>query len=987
MPATPHGLYTIPFSQNFLKKLAEGLLEFADNDQKFLTSVRVLLPTRRAARGLRDAFLDIGKGKPILLPRLQPIGDVDADELDLTLTGLGLDISDIPPAIDKLQRQFLLDDLIRKKEKNIPYEQSLSLAGNLATLIDQVYTEGLDFSNLPDLVPKEDFAKHWQDTLLFLEIVTTYWPEVLKTRGQVDPAHRRALLMRSLANLWQSHPPKTPVIAAGSTGSIPTTARLLRTISDLPQGAVILPDLDLDLDEGSWTALNETHPQATMKNLLGFMGKKRADVKFWPACNSTEKNTPRSRIARALMLPATTFGTEKLTGEEITDLKSHVTICEAANAREQAAVIATALRIALEDKTKTACFVTPDRVLARRVTTALKRWGIEADDSAGQSLSATPSGILILTILKLIEEDFAPIPLLESLKHPLSKFNDTDIHVFETEILRGPRPAAGIEGLKRRLVSLEITDKPEIEEFFSELESEFTPLTTFKSGMKPPVAFLKDLTSFLEKFANGSDKFWNNPESDSLSTFFSRLMVEFTHLPPMDFSSWAGILRALLSQETFREVQSRHPRIVILGQLESRLIHHDVMILGGLNEGMWPSEPAHDPWMSRPMREKFGLPPAARSIGLSAHDFVSAFSAPEVIITRGIREDGTETVPSRWLQRLTTLLVAAGEAPNWTKSDLLEWTRALDEPLYAFKNPVPPHPCPPREVRPQQLSATWIEKWMNNPYHVYANKILRLKRIDSLDDESTFADRGTLIHDVMEKFIKKTESGLPENARDLFMEIAHQKLSELESLSPQWHYWWPRIEKMADWVINTEHDWRKESLPWQQEIQGTYRIFESKDRTRSFTITAKADRIDRLKSGGAAIIDYKTGSPPPLWKVRKGLAPQLPVEALILEEGGFDNTRMKTAALCYWKISTAGKETRLHESKSIPFADLVSNTREGLLNLITQFEDPTTPYISFPPTNPRPYEDERAYAHLARVGEWSTLGDDENDDTDTGDGL
>ncbi|HNQ92173.1 MAG TPA: double-strand break repair protein AddB [Alphaproteobacteria bacterium] len=983
MPAPPHGLYTIPFSQNFLKKLAEGLLEFTSHDQKTLPTLRVLLPTRRAARGLRDAFFELGNGKPILLPRLQPIGDVDADELDLTLTGLGLDISDIPPAIDKLQRQFLLDDLIRKKEKNIPYEQSLSLANDLSMLIDQVHTEGLDFSNLPDLVPKEDWAKHWQDTLHFLEIVTAHWPAILESRGQVDPARRRALLMESLTSLWESHPPETPIIAAGSTGSIPTTARLLKTISELPQGAVLLPDLDLDMDEDSWDSLDETHPQKTMKNLLSFMKKKREDVKLWPVCDRKKQNPPRTRLARAAMLPAATFGAEKLGADEIADFNSGVKICEAANAREQAAVIATALRIMLEDKTKTACFVTPDRALARRVTTALKRWRIEADDSAGQSLSLTPSGILILTVLKLIEDDFAPIPLLETLKHPLSKFRDADLTEFETKILRGPRPAAGLEGLKKRLISLEIPIGPDVEKLFGEIETELSPLAILKTCIKPPAIFLKSLTSFLEKFAGGADQFWNNPESDSLSTFFSRVMVEFSHLPPMDFISWAGIMRELLTQETFREVQSRHPRIVILGQLESRLIHHDVMILGGLNEGMWPSEPAYDPWMSRPMREKFGLPPAARSIGLSAHDFVSAFSAPEVIITRAIKEEGAETVPSRWLQRLTTLLTAAGETPDWTKTDLLDWTRALDEPQNAFKEPAPPEPRPPRETRPQELSATWIEKWMNNPYHVYANKILRLKRIDSLDDESIFTDRGTLIHDIMEEFVKRTEMGLPDNARDLFMEIAHKKLSDLESLSPQWHYWWPRVERMADWVVTTERKWRNESIPWRQEIKGAYKIFESKDGKRSFTITAKADRIDRLKTGGAAIIDYKTGSPPPLWKIRKGLAPQLPVEALILEESGFDNRRMDTAALCYWKISTSSEEIRLHDKKSIPFADLVPQTREGLLNLITQFEDSTTPYISFPPTGTHIYEDERAYAHLARVAEWSSLGGE--DDAETGD--
>ena len=338
----PNGLYTIPSHQPFLKRLAEGLLESVDGQLDQLAQIRVMLPTRRAARGLRDVF-PLLIDRPALLPRLQPIGDVDADELDLTLAGYGLDLEPIPPAIPKLERQFLLAELISAKEKNLGFDQCLSLAGDLAVLIDQVHTESLDFSNLTKLVPQSDaLSAHWKETLEFLEIITAVWPAILKERGQIDASERRVRLMDTLVNLWSLHPPQTPVIAAGSTGSIPATARLLGAISKLPKGAVILPGLDLELPETDWALLGDTHPQRTMLNFLTGLQKTRADVKLWPDGSGTTENS-RTTWIRAMMAPAETYGSYRLGADELDDYRASVSICEAANPREHAALIATAI--------------------------------------------------------------------------------------------------------------------------------------------------------------------------------------------------------------------------------------------------------------------------------------------------------------------------------------------------------------------------------------------------------------------------------------------------------------------------------------------------------------------------------------------------------------------------------------------------------------------------------------------------------------------
>ncbi|HAJ90267.1 MAG TPA: double-strand break repair protein AddB, partial [Rhodospirillaceae bacterium] len=359
-----HGLFTIPSGTGFLKRLAEGLLTMSQENQGddfALTRMRVLLPTRRAGRELRDAFLGLSKGKPLLLPRLQPIGDVDAEEIELYLSGYGATGYDIPPAISSIERQFLLAPLIQKKDPSLGLDAALSLAGELARLIDTVHTEDLDFKGLQDIVPAT-LATHWQKTLEFLEIITTYWPMILADRGQIDPADRRNRLLKSLAQLWREHPPETPVIAAGSTGSIPSAGELLKTIAGLPQGMVILPGLDVELEAESWENITDTHPQATMRNLLERMNKTRADVRIWP--EAAGRSSHRAELLRSVMRPADRFGVTD--HASLTQGLKDLNIIETATPREEAAVIALAIRETLETPQQTACFITPDRMLARR---------------------------------------------------------------------------------------------------------------------------------------------------------------------------------------------------------------------------------------------------------------------------------------------------------------------------------------------------------------------------------------------------------------------------------------------------------------------------------------------------------------------------------------------------------------------------------------------------------------------------------------------
>lgn len=975
------GLYTIPSGAGFLKYLAEGLLSMGINsnlnDEFSLSRMRVFLPTRRAGRELRDEFLNLSKDSPILLPRLQPIGDIDAEEVELYLSGLGVKNHEIPPAITSLERQFLIATLIQKKDNNLGLDAALSLAGELSRLIDTVHTEDLDFTGLINIVP-DSLSIHWQKTLEFLEIITEFWPKILADRGQIDPADRRNRLLKSLTRLWNEFPPDTPIIAAGSTGSIPAAGELLKTIASLPQGVVILPGLDIGLDDKSWDAMTDTHPQATMRNLLIRMGKTREGIKLWP--EAKDVSSKRVHLIRDVMRPIDTFGIDN--HADIKNGLDKLDIIEASHPREEASIIALALREAIETPNKTACFVTPDRTLARRVMTALHRWGIEVDDSAGGALATTKSSTFLTALLRVIEDDFAPLSLLDFLKHDYqSLIPEEDIANFERYVLRGKRAASGLAGLKVRL-SIIHHHPINLDIIFEILSKHFTPFSKFKNGTYQLREFCQAILECAEVFSGGKEFFWTRPESGAISNFMAHI-IEYSELvPPVNLDIFGGVFRELLTSENYRSDDAPYRRILILGQLESRLIRRDVMILGGLNEGTWPRDIGYDPWMSRPMRQNFGLPSAGRIVGLAAHDFVEHISSDHVIITRSLKVDGTATVPARWLQKLRTLLKSNGVDVNWAnQGQYLEWARELDKPLSITPHSATiPEPCPPLQTRPQELSATWIERWMKNPYRVYAEKILKLKRLDPIDKDTMHADRGSFVHDVFLDFVKTYPSDIPSDAKDIILKIAEDKLSNLESVPTHWHYWWPRFVRIVDWFIEEETQWRETATPWLQEEAGRLEIYKNIDTNRTFTITAKADRIDKLKANGngAAILDYKTGASPALYKVKNGTAPQLPIESLILAGGGYKGTTKTPEAMIYWKLS--GSHANVGEVKPIKLdmPEVIIATEQGLNNLVNSYENPATPYIARIISG-RMYDDEKAYAHLARMSEWSS-GENEQED-------
>lgn len=984
------GLYNIPARHNFSESLAAGILARFHEDVR--SDILIFLPTRRACRALQDAFVQINAGKPILLPRLSPIGDIDED-----IFFLG-DVSDdirqealnIKPAISSEKKRLLLTRLIMGlPDYKENFEQAFALAETLGRLVDQVIIEELDWTNLENIVP-EELSEHWQHTTTFLKILTETWPSILESQGLIEPARRRKELMDLYTKFISAKDIDTPLIAAGSTGSIPSTARFLKAVLNANNGHVILPGLDQEIKENDRDLITPTHPQYTLQKLLTFFGKTSEGANPWNVAEGNKLSAvskAREWLAHQAMMPSESCRdwqdlklSEKNRAEFENAMKG-LSLCEAENEQEEALSIAICMRGVLEEKGKTAALLTPDRKLAKRVQTICKRWGIELDDSAGQPLSRTLNGAYFMACLDVTDPKDSAIHLLSLLKNPLCDSDASYLEKLETRILRGPVLKGGFDSLIKKAQQ---KDLEELALYLQKLEDLYASLSQDGKAKKTFCKWLEihiSLAESLCKKDSGAVLLWSSEAGEALSDFLSRLIENFKDFElPLHFNDYKTMLQKYLNDAVMRIKTHTHSALHILGQLEGRLIHADVMVLGGLNEGSWPGVAEADPWMSRPMRGDFGLSSPDQRIGLSAHDFVQAFCANEVLMTRAKKIDGAPAVPSRWLQRLSIISQAFGHNfEQDLKAPYLEWGENLDiwdgqiEPVQR------PAPTPPVESRPKELPVTAIRSWRRDPYEVYAKYVLGLRKMDDLQKEPEFAEKGSILHKALDRFLREYKGPLDGQAFAALATIGQDLLSSFDEGSEMRTLWFCRYKRLCHWFLDHEKQWRAQFAPLHTEIKGSFSFETEKG---GFNLTAKADRIDKSEDG-LAIIDYKTGSVPSDKDMILGYDPQIPLEGLIAVRSGFSGLPgLPVAYLGHWRLSggqDSGEEKTFRPGKDSSIASFLDSTEAGLKELVSCFLDEKTPYISLPNPRHAPPEDYQDYAHLSRVGEWGVQTDSTGD--------
>ncbi len=1032
-------VFSIPSGVDFLPCLAESLLAGEliagfPGKANDLAEAIIYLPTRRAARALTMLLAERMAGKALLLPRIVPLGEVDPLGLDLSgMAGLEKESGGFAPPISPVERRLILAQLVQQwsrsvdksligLEAGIPFivpsspADAIALAGDLEALMDQFTTEDVPWAEISEAV-EADYSAYFKLTLDFIRIASESWPLILAERGASDPAQRRKKLVEAETERLRLNPPQSPVIAAGSTGSIPTTARLLATIANLPQGAVVLPGLDTVLDDPSWDMIgsvgdDETdpmhgHPQTTLHRLLKtFLKLPRRDVHVL----KREKQQPTSRnlyFSEALRPAESTDLWANLPQTERLDLADQacasIAIIEAADEREEALACAIALREALTEPDKTAALVTPDRGLARRVTAELLRWNIEVEDSAGTPLSQSLAGRLARLASEAAVDDFEPQALLALLAHPFVTLGqpravlEKAISALEIGVLRGPAPAPGWHGLKAALT------------LAREQNPRYKPAPWKRLDDATWQAATELLTALEQAFEGFSARDFTEetelaaisrahrqvidrlcPEETILDSSQAELDALFNELEQTGpgigvkgfFRDYPAFFGALSAERTLSPSgQRNHRRLKILGLLEARLLSADRIVLGGLDEGIWPPSVKTDAFLNRPMRAKLGLAPPERRIGQTAHDFVQLVSSNEVIITRSAKRDGSPTVPSRFLQRMK----AFGGEQVWQqmtqRGDYYRSLAGLADQTEATPPLRRPAPKPDPSYFPRSLSVTEIETLQRDPYSIYAKHILKLDALEPMAQAPGAADRGTIIHDVFAAFAMRWPETLPENALEELLALGKEAFCDILEAFPQvYAEWWPRFERLAHAFLLWEQERRAALSNLKVEHSGKLAI--PLEDGSVFSLRARADRIETLKDGRAVLIDFKTGTPPTNKQIFAGFAPQMTLEAAMLLEGAFKDILRPSEAPDLLYIHASGGDPALDERLVKPergeersVADIIAEHRRKLETKLNDYVMGRSAYVSRPfPKFARRYSD---YDHLARVKEWSlTSGED-----------
>jgi ATP-dependent helicase/nuclease subunit B len=1009
MSDSPARVYTIPPSAPFLPTLAEALVEGRlipgfrpKDDPLILANATVFLPTRRAVRIFSTSLLEAIGQEALILPRILPLGGVDEDEFAFEENG-----ADLPPAIPATGRRLVLAQLILQWARVTGAEErliastpaaSLAFADELAHVLDDLTIAGVPHEKLTEAVP-HDFDRYWETARAFLNIIWREWPNILREQNQIDPTDRRErLLARETARLAAAS--GGPVIAAGSTGSLPSVARLLNVIARRKDGAVVLPGLDQLLDEKSFAEIGshhemdaaQGHPQYGLHRLLGEFGIKRSDV----VSLAVPPLPAREKLLSEAFRPAgvTDRWQANAAGDDALD---DVTLVEAADPREEALAIAVALRESLARKIPYSALITPDRALARRVAAELTRWNIKVDDSAGIPLAESEAGRFARLAAEAAASQLAPVPLIALLRHPLCAFAAHEIDALEQGILRGPRPASGTRGLLRAIETarteryhpndpkarLKPEDWDSARALAEKLQAALDPLCRLGERPLPFGQLLNAHRTVLS--ALGFDENAGHG-AEELAEILDELAAAPAPHFALTLADYAEAFTTLLAGTPLRAPLDEDAAIRILGPIEARLVGFDRVVLGGLNEGTWPAGAKTDAFLNRPMRRALGLNVPERRIGLSAHDFVQMLGTRDVLVTRARRQGGAETVASRSWQRLAAVATEKSwKAALMRGERLLELARMLDRPEGTPKPIEKPAPRPPLAARPKRLSVTEIEDLVRDPYTIYARHVLKVFPLEEIDADPGVAERGIVLHDALARFTEKFPQALPRDALDQLIAAGREAFVAFDEFPGAKAVWWPRFERIARWFVAAEQARRPHIDRIRAEIRGEI-SFTVND--FPFTLAAKADRFEIRNDKAIGVLDYKTGAPPSLSQAITGLAPQLPLEAAIVRAGGFKgipkgariaeigvfhlsggNPPGRFVSLNPAEAKRTGK--KLPEQYGIENCDQLADFAfERLKGLIAHYTDAAS---SYPPI-PRPKWKQRygSYDHLARIKEWSS---------------
>ena len=930
-------LFSIAPDAPFLPTLAGSLMDGAllpnwSRDGAFwLSDITIYVPTKRARLALIDQLLKLNGGTQ-LLPNIFTLGEGD-DAENAFFTDPDVDGFNVT---SKLYRTTILGQLIKKWAEIAAQNQQpgfssppstteiLAMAQSLGGLIDDFLTEEVEFERISNLVP-EELAQNWQETLKFLDIAFTAWPQHLQEIGQIDAALLRRQRFDFASDSLALRYGDRPVIAAGSTGSVPATRRFLKAISGLPNAAIVLPGFDVSMSPDEHAHLIEeknqchAHPQFGMAKLLREIGEGPQAVQSLGTANGARASILNATLARIEQTANWHDQRAQIDPDALSGALENVSIMALDNLDHEARAIALVAREAVE-KGQNVGIISPDRDLARRIKVELERFDIVIDDSAGMPLSQSPAGRWFRQLLAALQSNFKPVDLVAFLANRSVRLDRDRAQIsklrelLDLSTLRGARGINGLAGIKQLIADNASEQTKRVNKRLSKEEA------------ADLILLIDDLQKALEPIHNDGETVWNMARiareiPKLISNICGKDAAQSGMLQGVDeLLQWADDLarcthfspnarpddviasiNLLMQNISVRPPETTRQDVQIWGRIEARLLHADLMVLAGLNEGVWPEIAEPGPWLSRGMKLALKLDPPERKIGLAAHDFLMAMGANNVLISYAKRRGTSPSDPSRFIQRLEAFLGEDRSQALYAKTAHFNSLITQIDARDAAKLSPRPVPTPPAKIRPRRLSITEIETLVRDPYAIYAKHVLGLRKLRALGAAPDTAERGNLIHEVLGTFVQNQLDFLAPDAHQKLMEIANDVYAKLDDVADRRDIWLRRFSAIAHTVIEFEKNRDQNVINRNAEIRGSMTMQVADE---EFTIYGDADRIDILNSSGAELIDFKTGSIPSNKDMQNFMSPQLPMEAMILRQAGFEGVpQADSDALTYIKLS------------------------------------------------------------------------------------
>ena len=964
-----NNIFNIKSNYNFLESLAFLILNKYPNPTD-LSKLTLFLPTRRVCREIKKILLKQKswqknpKQKALILPKIKAVGDIDLDEFDLDYLADNDFHNSLPCPI---KYNLLLIKEIEEWNnkvglfgKNISSNQIAAIAGKLKNFLDEINKEEIDLSGI-DYVDDSELSEHKQKILKFLKYFGAIWQNDLDKNNITSAAK----YYNEIINFISKNKEKTslfdnPIIIAGSTGSIKATANLIKIIAADNNNSVILFGLDTDLKDQNWNLITQSHPQFILKNLLEFLEISRNQVQNLEFKQFEQSSARRKKLVSYSMLPA--IKTDSWI--EINDLNESavagLSLIEARNDFDEARIIAIIMRQTLEQKNKNCALISNDRNLCKMVKSVLEKWEIAVDDSHNNNLADSQIVNYFLGIAALFENDFNSINLLSILKNPITKIDSKDLQNFELEILRK------ISGKK----DLEFLNKKLNQNWFSNLKSSLEPLSNlFKKEKASLENLIKTNIKCAEELSENS--FYELEGASEFITFIEDILSEeIAKSFLINTKNYSDFIKGLMANYKFvKEEENFHPRLHILSSVEARLMNYDLVIVSGLNDGEFPNNNSANAWLGRKICSDLGLSDYNKKIGISAYDFSNYLGNKEVIVTRSFNKNNSPTIKSRFLLKLEAVLQATKLYEQLDLGKYYTQILAKISQIDKKENITAPRPKAAIEDRFTRFSVTDIGKWIRDPYYIYAKRILKLKPLDDIDKEPSFAEFGNFVHKALENFIKDYEefNSLPKKIEALINKYGKEAFGLCFPDEESKLLWWPKFENIAKWFVEKEEEIRK-------NLKASYTELEANLFINGINITTKIDRINFYQNGEIEIIDYKTGMVPSISEARIGLEPQLSMEAIILSDGEIKNypelqniiSIDKVTLLNYYNLKGRDKSK---VTQIGPASELIPAAKDGIIELITLFSNSEMAYISCP--NPDIYK-ENEYYHLARISEFNS---------------